>query len=80
MYSNMKKTILLFFLSFSILIKAQEEYDSFDKYGPPGVVYTNLKDALADVNIAYKVKIDNQLFEPKNIMSNEARAARIKIG
>jgi Leucine-rich repeat (LRR) protein len=61
----MNKILLFFFLSFTLLLNAQEEHDAFDKYGPPGMVYTNLKDALVDVNIAYKVKIEDQVIDPK---------------
>ncbi|MCE9539240.1 MAG: hypothetical protein K8R85_08480 [Bacteroidetes bacterium] len=50
----MIKILLFFFLPFSLLLNAQE--DAFDKYGPPGMVYTNLKDALVDVNVPGRAK------------------------
>ena len=53
---------LLFAVSCCI---AQQDVDPFDKYGPPGVVHTNLKEALQDANKVYKLKIQDQPFEPK---------------
>jgi hypothetical protein len=41
----MKHIFFLFLFIFSSILSAQEEMDPFDKYGAPGMVYTNLKDA-----------------------------------
>src|SRR5665213_2025392 len=61
----MKKLLLFLILSLSISVYAQDTNDAFDKYAPPGLVYNSLNDALESADIAYKVKIENQLFEPK---------------
>lgn len=58
----------LFCLIFSLVITlacAQREIDPFDKYGPPGVVHTNLKEALKESNSVYKLQIENQPFDLK---------------
>lgn len=55
--------ISLFFVCFCM--QAQQDVNPFDKYGPPGGVYTNLKEALKDADVVYKLRIHDQLFEPK---------------
>jgi Leucine-rich repeat (LRR) protein len=45
--------------------RAQQDVDPFDKYGPPGVAYTNMKEALKDADKVYKLRIHDQPFEPK---------------
>lgn len=61
----MRNLFVLIFISFVTLACAQQEVDPFDKYGPPGVVYTNMKEALKETNRVYKLQIENQPFEPK---------------
>lgn len=60
------QSLLLFLLAvLTTSIFAQEERDAFDKYGPPGEIYTNLKDALKDPKIVYKLKLEYQAIDPK---------------
>jgi Leucine-rich repeat (LRR) protein len=56
--------VLMIISSFPLL--AQDD-DPFQKFGPPGMVYTNLKDALRESEMAFKLRLDNQPIEQKMI-------------
>lgn len=60
-----KRFFFLLFFSSTITAFAQEERDPFDKYAPPGDVYTNLKEALKDPKLVYKLKLEYQPIDPK---------------
>ena len=65
---RMKKyTSLFLFLFFITGLFSQSVLDPFDKYGPPGEVYTSLKEALKNKEQAYKVKLDYQPIEAKQL-------------
>lgn len=61
----MRNLLIISLLLAAVCLQAQQDADPFDKYGPPGVVYTNLKEALKDADMVYKLRIHDQPFEPK---------------
>src|ERR1700741_672002 len=63
----MKTLLTIFFSLFSFFLLAQDDEDPFSKFGPPGAVYTNMKDALKEAKSVYKLKLDNQPLDPKVI-------------
>jgi Leucine-rich repeat (LRR) protein len=58
---------LFFCFLFSISLTAQDEQDPFEKYGPPGFIYTNMKEALKEAKLAYKVKLEHQPIDIKTL-------------
>lgn len=63
----MKKAAAFILLLYSFIGTAQQDVEPFDMYGPPGLVYTSMPDALLNVKKAYKVKIDDKIIDPKQL-------------
>lgn len=55
----MKNALILFFINILSPVFAQQDVDPFDKYGLPGLVYTNLKNAITDAGKVYKLQLEN---------------------